>query len=55
MPQVTSQQGCSQMTLGLEQSLADNHIVSPMPDAVPNLSQMEIAMPVPTVSFYPHI
>ena len=36
MPQVTSRQGSSQMRLGSERPQADNHIVSLMPDAVPD-------------------
>ena len=46
LPQVVSRQGSSQMRLGLQKSQADNHIVSLMPDAVPNSSQREIAKPV---------
>jgi len=43
MPQVTSQQGSSQMRLGSEKPQADYPIVSLMPDVVPNSSQREIA------------
>jgi len=53
--QVTSAQGSSQMRLGSEKPLTDNHIVPSMPNAVPNLSQVEIAKPVQPVSFYPCI
>ena len=55
MPQVTSRQGSSQMRLGLEKPQEDNHILSLMPDAVPDSSQREIAMPVQPVSFYPRV
>jgi len=55
MPQVTSLQGSSQMRLGSEIPQADNHIVALMPDTVPDSSQMEIATPVPPVSFQPSI
>ena len=53
MPQVTSRQGPSQMSLGLEKPPADNPIVLPMPSAVPDSSAIEIAEPVQPVSFYP--
>jgi hypothetical protein len=55
MPQVTSQQGTSQMRLGSEKPQADNHIVPPMPAAVPDSSPIEIAKPAQLVSFYPSI
>jgi len=55
MPQVTSCQGSSQMRLGSEKPQADNHIVSLMPNAVPDSSQREIATPVQHVSIYPSI
>ena len=55
MPQVTSRQGRSQMMLGSEKPHADNHIVPPMPTAVPDLSQIEIPKPVQPISFYPCI
>ena len=55
MPQVTSRQRSSQMRLGSEKPQTDNHIVSNMPDAVPDSSQMEIATPVQQVSFYPSV
>jgi len=43
MAQVTSRQGGSQTRLGSEKPLADNHIESLIPDAVPDSSQREIA------------
>jgi len=52
MPQVKSRQGSSQMRLGSEKPLAENHIVYLMPDAVPDLSQREIARPVQPTSIY---
>ena len=55
MLHVMSRQGSSQMRLGSEKSHVDNHIVSLMPDAVPDSSQREIAMPVQPVSIYPSI
>ena len=55
MPQVTSRQGSSQRRLGSEKPQADNHIVSLMPNAVPDASLMEIATLVQPVSFYPSI
>ena len=55
MPKVTSRQGSTQMRLGSKKPQADNHIVLPMPDAVPDSSQIEIAKPVQPVSFYPCI
>ena len=51
MPQVTSRQGTSQMRLGLEKPQADNHMVSLMPEAVPDSSQREITTPVQPVRF----
>jgi len=36
MPQVTSRQGSSQIRLGSEKHQADNHIVPPMPAALPD-------------------
>ena len=53
MPQGMSRQGSSQMRLGSEISQEDNHIVSPMPNMVPDLSNMDLAKPVQSVSFYP--
>jgi len=53
MPPVISRQGSHQMRLGLEKPQADDHIVSLMPKAVPDLSQMEIGKPVQPVSIYP--
>jgi len=53
--QVTSRQGCSQMKLGSETPLADNHIVLLMPAMVADLSQIEIVKPVQPVSFHPCI
>jgi len=55
MPHVTSQQGSSQMRLGTEKPQANNHILSRMPDALPDSSQMEIATPVQPSSFHPSI
>jgi len=55
MPQVMSRQGRSQLRLGLEKAQADNHIVSLMPDAVPDSSWMEIAMRLQPVTIYPSI
>jgi len=55
MSQVTSRQGTSQMRLVSEKPQADNHIVPPMPAAVPDSSPIEIANPVQPVSFYPCI
>jgi len=55
MPQVTSQQGTSQMRLGLEKPQADNRTVPPMPTAVPDSSPLELAKPVQPVRFYPCI
>jgi hypothetical protein len=55
MPQVTSRQGTSKLRLGSEKPQADNHIVPPMPAAVPDSSPIEIAKPVQRVSFYPCI
>jgi len=55
MPQVTSQQGTSQMRLGSEKPQADNHIVPTMPATVSDPSPIEIAKPVQPVSFYPCI
>jgi hypothetical protein len=52
MPPVMSPQGSSEMRLGLEQPQADNHIVPLMPAVVPDLPQIEIAKPVPPVSYY---
>jgi len=50
MPQVTSRQGSSQMRLHSEKPQADNHIVSLMPDVVPDSSPWEIKTPVQPVS-----
>jgi hypothetical protein len=55
MPLVTSWQASSEMRLCLEKSQADNHKVPPMPPTVHNLSQIEIAKPVHSVSIYPCI
>jgi len=55
MPQVTSRQETSQMRLGSEKPQADNHIVPPMPAAVPDSSPIEIAKPVQPVRIYPCI
>jgi hypothetical protein len=55
MLQLMSQPGSSQMRLGSEKPQADNHIVSPTPDVVPESSQMEIAKLYQPVSFYPGI
>jgi len=55
MPQVRSQQGSSQTRLGLEKPQADNHILSLMPDVVPDSSQREIATPVHPMSIYPSV
>jgi len=55
MPQVTSRRGSCQMRLGSEKPQADNHIVPPIPTAVPDSSQIDIAKPVQLVSFYPCI
>jgi len=55
MPQVTSRQGSSQMRPGSAKPQADNHIVSLMPEAVPDSSQREIATPVQPVSIYPSV
>ena len=55
MLQVTSRQESSQMRLGSEKPLADYHIVSLMPDAVPDSSQREIATLVQPVSIYPSV
>jgi len=52
MLQVTARQGTSQMRLGSEKPQADNHIVPPMPTAVPDSSLIEIAKPFHPVSFY---
>ena len=52
MLQVTSPQGSSQLRLGSEKPQADNHIVSCMPDTVPDSTQMEIATPVQSARFY---
>jgi hypothetical protein len=41
------------MRLGSEKPLADNQIVRPMPTAVADSPQIEIAKPVQPVSFYP--
>jgi hypothetical protein len=53
MPLVTSRQGTSQMTLGLEKPHADKHIIPPMPTVVPDWSLIVIAKAVQPVSFYP--
>jgi len=53
MPQVTSQQGSSQMRLGSKKPQADNHRVLAMRAMVPDSSQIEIANPVQPVSLYP--
>jgi len=55
MPQLTSRQGYSQISAGLEKPQPNNHIVSLMPDAVPALLQMEIETAVQPLSFYPGI
>jgi len=55
MPQVTSRQGSCQMRLGSEKPQADNHIISLIPEAVPDSSQMETPTPVQPVSFHPSI
>ena len=55
IPQVTSRQGSSQMRMGSERHHADNHIVSLMPEALPDSSQMQIMMPVQPVNLYPSI
>jgi len=52
MPQVMFHQGSSKIRLGLEKPEADNHILSRMHDAVPNLSQRDIETPVQSASFY---
>ena len=54
-PQVTSRQGSSQIRLHSEIRQADSHIVDLMLDAVPDLSQREIATPVQPASIYPSI
>jgi len=43
------------MRLGLEKPQADNYILPLMLEVVPDASQIEIAKPVPPVSFYPCI
>jgi hypothetical protein len=53
MPEVMSRQGSSQQRLGLVKPQADNDIVSLMPGAVPDLSQMEIVKKVHCLSFTP--
>ena len=53
--QVTSRQGSSQMRLRSENPQVANHILSLMPDAVPDSSQIVIAKPVQPVRFYPLI
>jgi len=55
MPQVTSRQVSSQMRPGWEKHQADNHIVSLIPNAVPDVSLRKIATPVQPVSFYPSV
>jgi len=55
MRQATSQLGRRQMGLGSEKPRADNHIVSSMPNAVPNSLQREIVTPVQPVSIYPSV
>jgi len=55
MPQVTSRQGSSLMRVGSENHEAENHIVPPMPAAVPDSSLIVIPKPVQPVSFYPCI
>jgi hypothetical protein len=55
MLQLMSQLGSSQMRLGSEKPQADNHIVSPTPDVVPESPQMKIAKLYQPVSFYPGI
>jgi len=50
MPQVTSWPASSQMRLGSEKPPAEKHMVSLMPDAVRDSSQMEIAKPDQRVS-----
>jgi hypothetical protein len=55
MPQVTSRAGSSPMWLGLEKDQADNHVVSLIPEAVPDSSKMDIVLTVQPISFYPCI
>jgi len=55
MRPATSQLGRRQMGLGLEKPRADNHIVSSMPNAVPNSLQREIVTPVQPVGIYPSV
>jgi len=52
MPHVMYRQGSSQMRLGSEKPQADDHMVSRMPDTVPDSLQREIATPVQPVSIY---
>jgi len=55
MMQVTSQPGCRQMRVGSDQPEADNHLLSLMPDAMPDLSQMENVKPVQPARISPSI
>jgi len=55
MLQVRSPQGSSQIRLGSEKPQADNHILSLMPNVLPDSSQRQIATPVQPVSIYPSI
>jgi len=52
-PQMTSRHGSSQMTLGSETPQPNNRILPPMPEAVPNLSQIEIANTFPPIRVNP--
>ena len=55
MPQLTSRPGSSQMRFDLEKTLSLSRIVSLLPDAEPDSSQIVKAMPVEPLSFYPQI
>jgi len=55
MLHVTSRQGSNQIRLASKKPQADNHILSVMPNVVPNLSQREIAMWVQPKRIYPRL
>jgi len=55
MMPVTSQQGCRQMRVGSDKPEADNHLLSLMPDTMPDSSQMENVKPVQPARFSPGI
>ena len=55
MPAVTSPPGCSQMRLGSEKQQSHQCIPVLSPDAPPDLTPIQKANPVKTVSLYPCI